>query len=59
MGGKGFSPLSNVGVGTGNSEVVCIGVGEKVEGRGYANTLRDLYSSMKWRGEGKVVSAAG
>ena len=32
MGGKGFSHLSNVGVGTRNSEGISIGVGEKVWG---------------------------
>ena len=32
MGGKGFSHVSNVGVGTGNSEVICIGVGKKFVG---------------------------
>ena len=30
MGGKDFCHLSNVGVGTGNGEVICIIVGEKV-----------------------------
>ena len=34
MGSKGFSHLSNVGVGTGHSEVICIIVDEKVVGWG-------------------------
>jgi len=32
MGSKGLSHLINIGVGTGNSEVISIGVGEKVVG---------------------------
>ena len=32
MGGKGLSHLINVGVGTGNNEVICIGVGKTVVG---------------------------
>ena len=31
-GQKGFSHLSNVGIGTGNSESICIGVDETVVG---------------------------
>ena len=58
MGSKGFCHLINVGVGTGNSEVIYIGVGEKVVGlsecggkevdksRGYTSALRDPYSAM-------------
>ena len=34
MGRKGLSHLINVGVGTGNSEVISIGVDEKVVGLG-------------------------
>ena len=34
MGRKGISHLINVGVGSGNSEVISIGVGEKVVGLG-------------------------
>ena len=68
MGGKGFNHLTNVGVETGNSEIICIGIGEKVVGtggnvevkklkrvRGYTSALRGPYSSMKEEGEGKVI----
>ena len=58
MDGRGFSHLSNVGVGTGNSEVICIGVGQKVVGLGECGGKVVEYSSMKGGGEGKVVSAA-
>ena len=34
MGSKGLSHLINVGVGTGNSEFISIGIGEKVIGLG-------------------------
>jgi len=34
MGNKSFSHLVNVGIEIGNSEVICIGVGEKVVGLG-------------------------
>ena len=73
MGSKGFFHLINVGVGTRNSEVSCIGVVEKIvglrkcegkaveKGRGYTSALRlrDPYSGRKGGGEDKVVSAAG
>ena len=41
MDGKGFSHLSNVGVGTGNSEFIRIGVGEKVVGLGICGGKED------------------
>ena len=68
---RGLSPLINVGVVTGNSEVIGIGVGEKVvelrecgdkeveKGRGYKFALRDPYPGIKRWGEGKVLSATG
>ena len=71
MGGNAFSHLINVEVGTSNSEVICIGVGEKVVGlrecgdkefklgRAYASALKDPYSIMKRGRDGKVVSAVG
>ena len=34
MGGNGFSHLSNVGIGTGNHELIYIRIGEKVIGLG-------------------------
>jgi len=34
VGRKGLSHLINVGVGTGNSEVISIGAGEKIVGLG-------------------------
>ena len=63
--------MIKVGVGTRNSEVISIGVGEKVVGigecrykdvelsRGYTCALRDPYPGMKRRGESKVVTATG
>ena len=62
MGDRGFCHLSNVGVGTENSEIICIGAGKECggkeveKGRGCTGAVRDPYSSMKEGGEGKVVS---
>ena len=68
MGRKGFSHLINVGVGTGNSEFINIGVGEKVVGLGEygdkeveksSSDLKHSHPDMKSGGEGEVVTATG
>ena len=41
MGSKGVSYLINVAVGTGNSEVMCIGVGEKIVDWGNGLSIGD------------------
>ena len=71
MSRKGLSHLISDGVGTGNSEVISIGVGEKIVvlgdcgdkkveyGRGYTCAPRDPYPGMKRGVKGKIVSATG
>ena len=59
-----FSCLINIGVGTRNSVIICIEVGEKVVRLGNVdanklNRIEDKHPGLKREGEGKVVLAAG
>ena len=73
-GQKGPQPSDQrwIGVGTGNSEVISVRIGEKIVGLGnaetkklnrvwdiYTCTLRNPYPDMKRGGEGEVVSVTG